>query len=277
MKLRIGTHGNPKSLWQARYTRAALLRIGVESELVTLNGADSGYMLETALLRGDIDLAVHTLSALPTRQPGGLAITAVSERQNPADVLLIRPEAFDKSSIFRLKPGAKVAHSTAMQWAQLSEFRSDTHSQNLMEAAPQCLEKLQSGDFDALILAAEAVAAYGLDVAGLEQVVLNPAEIIPVAGQGVIAWQANRDDLETRRTLQKIHRPEASACTNIERGVLQLMEAAPGLPPCVFCERDRAGNYHAFAAWLVDGVVRRARLSQNTNAGMAERIVAALS
>ena len=102
MKIRIGTRGSKLALWQAHFTQAELTRIGVESELIIIKtqgdmiqhlGFDKmegkGFFtkeIEEALLRGDIDLAVHSMKDLPTQAPEGLAITAVSYRDNPAEL-----------------------------------------------------------------------------------------------------------------------------------------------------------------------------------------------
>jgi hydroxymethylbilane synthase len=170
MKIRIGTRGSKLALWQAHFTQAELTRIGVESELIIIKtqgdmiqhlGFDKmegkGFFtkeIEEALLRGDIDLAVHSMKDLPTQAPEGLAITAVSYRDNPADLLLIRPEALDKSKIFKIKAGAIVGTSAARRKAQLLDFRPDVQLKDIRGNVPTRLEKLRTGDFDAIFLAA---------------------------------------------------------------------------------------------------------------------------
>jgi len=72
--------------------------------------------------------------------------------------------------------------------------------------------------------------------------------------------------------LKKLHRPDVSAVTNVERRVLQLMEGGCQLPLGVHCERDSTGSFHAFAACEVGGEMRRVRLSSSTNFGLAEAI-----
>lgn len=232
--------------------------------------------IEEALLRGEIDLAVHSMKDLPTQQPEGLAITAVSYRDNPADLLIIRPEAVEPGQLFRLKPGAVAGTSAARRKAQLLDFRPDVQLQDIRGNVPTRLEKLRTGAFDAIFLAAAGVSRLDLDLSGLEVLTLHPREFVPAPAQGVLAWQANRDDRDTRLLLKKIHHPEVSACTNVERRVLQLLEGGCQLPLGVYCERDQLGNYHASAACLLDGAMRRAHLSQSTNAGLAEKLVGML-
>ncbi len=290
--LRIGTRGSKLALWQANFTQAELTRIGVESELVIIKTKGDvvqhlsfdklegkGFFtkeIEDAMLRGEIDLAVHSMKDLPTTQPEGLVITAVSYRDNPADLLIIRPEALDHGKVFKLKEGAVVGTSAARRKAQLLDFRPDTVIKDIRGNVPTRLEKLRSGDFDAIFLAAAGVSRLGLDTDGLEVIELNPREFVPAPAQGVLAWQTNRDDMDTRLLLKNIHHPEISACTNVERRALQLMDGGCQLPLGVHCERDATGHFHAFAACEIAGIMRRSRLSSSTSFGMAEKLIAGL-
>lgn len=290
--IKIGTRGSKLALWQAEFTRAELARIGVDSELVIIKTQGDvvqhlsfdklegkGFFtkeIEDALLRGDVDLAVHSMKDLPTSQPDGLVITAVSYRDNPADWLIIRKSALDAGKIFKIKEGAVVGTSANRRKAQLTDYRPDITLKDIRGNVPTRLEKLRAGDFDAIFLAAAGVSRLELDLSDFEVVEMNPREFVPAPAQGVLAWQTNRDDTETRLILKKIHHPEISAVTNVERKVLQLMDGGCQLPLGVHCERDASGHYHAFAACEIGGVVRRARLSSSTSYGVAEQLVAAL-
>jgi hydroxymethylbilane synthase len=287
--LRIGTRGSKLALWQAHFTQAELQRIGVESELIIIKTKGDlvqhlsfdkmegkGFFtkeIEDALLRGEVELAVHSMKDLPTTAPEGLATTAVSYRDNPADLLIIRPEAVEEGRIFRFREGAVVGTSANRRKAQLKDFRPDAVLKDVRGNVPTRVEKLRGGDFDAIFLAAAGISRLALDLSDLVVVELNPREFVPAPAQGVLAWQTNRDDHATRRLLKQLHHADVAACTNVERRVLQLMEGGCQLPLGVFCERDAQGNFHAHAACEIDGAVRRTRLSQSTNAGMAETIV----
>ena len=289
MALRIGTRGSKLALWQAHYTQTELARIGVESELVIIKTQGDlvqhlsfekmegkGFFtkeIEDALLRGDVDLAVHSMKDLPTSPPEGLVITAVSYRDNPADWLIARPEALAQGEIFRLKKGAVVGTSAARRKAQMADYRPDVSLKDIRGNVPTRLEKLRQGDFDAIFLAAAGVSRLDLDLSGLEKIELHPREFVPAPAQGVLAWQTNRGDTATRLLLKKLHRPEVSAVTNVERRVLQLMDGGCQLPLGVHCERDATGHFHAFAACQVGGEMRRVRLSSSTSFGMAEALV----
>ena len=290
--LKIGTRGSKLALWQAAFTQGELTRIGVESELVIIKtqgdlvqhlGFDKlegkGFFtkeIEDALLRGEVDLAVHSMKDLPTSQPEGLAITAVSYRHNPADLLIIRKESYASTALLKLAPNVTVGTSANRRKAQLLAFRPDLQLKDIRGNVPTRLEKLRAGDFDAIFLAAAGVERLGLDLSDFELMELPVREFVPAPAQGVLAWQTNRDDTATRLILKKLHHAEVSACTNVERRVLQLMEGGCQLPLGVYCERDAVGNYHAFAACEIDGTLRRTRLSSSTNFGMAEKLVAQL-
>ena len=289
MALRIGTRGSKLALWQAHYTQTELSRIGVESELVIIKTQGDlvqhlsfekmegkGFFtkeIEDALLRGDVDLAVHSMKDLPTSPPEGLVITAVSYRDNPADWLIARPEALAQGEIFRLKKGAVVGTSAARRKAQMADYRPDVVLKDIRGNVPTRLEKLRQGDFDAIFLAAAGVSRLALDLSDFEKMELNPREFVPAPAQGVLAWQTNRGDTETRLLLKKLHHSAVSAVTNVERRVLQLMDGGCQLPLGVHCERDATGHFHAFAACQVGSEMRRVRLSSSTSFGMAESLV----
>jgi len=287
--LKIGTRGSKLALWQAEFTQTELARIGVESKLVIIKtqgdlvqhlGFDKlegkGFFtkeIEDALLRGEVDLAVHSMKDLPTRQPQGLCITAVSYRHNPSDLLIIRKEAYAEKALLKLNPNVTVGTSANRRKAQLLAYRPDVHLKDIRGNVPTRLEKLRAGDFDAIFLAAAGVERLGLDLSDFEVLELPVREFVPAPAQGVLAWQTNRDDTPTRLILKKLHHPDVSSCTNVERRLLQLMEGGCQLPLGAFCERDSSGNYHAFAACEIEGQLRRTRLSSSTSFGMAEKLV----
>lgn len=293
--IRIGTRGSKLALWQAYYTQEQLNKAGIASELQIIKTQGDriqhlsfdkmegkGFFtkeIEDALLRGDIDLAVHSMKDLPTQQPEGLAIAAVSYRENPADWLLVRRESMAEGQLFELKPQAVVGTSSARRKAQILDFRPDVAINDIRGNVPTRLEKLRDGQFDAILLAAAGLSRLGLDISDLHLVPFNPREFVPAPAQGVLAWQTCSDDKATRRLLKTIHQPEVAAVTNIERRVLNLLQGGCQMPAGVYCERDAAGNYHVWAAkadrW--DAPVKRVRLSQSTSHLLAERVVEALA
>lgn len=293
-KIRIGTRGSHLALWQAEFTRCQLETAGIDSELVIIKtkgdlvqhlGFDKiegrGFFtkeIEEALLLGEVDMAVHSMKDLPTTQPDGLVIAAVSYRENPADWLLIKKEKVAENQPFRLQKEAVVGTSSARRKAQLLDYRSDVQLQDIRGNVPTRVEKLRAGDFDAILLAGAGLSRLNLDLSDLEVIKLHPKEFVPAPAQGVLAWQCLETDIGIRRLLQRIHRPEVSAVTNVERKVLKLIGGGCHLPLGVYCERDLSGNYHVWAA-MADAwnqPLQRIRLSSSTSYGLAEKVVEGL-
>jgi hydroxymethylbilane synthase len=187
--------------------------------------------------------------------------------------LLVRVAAYSSGEIFKLKKGAIVGTSANRRKAQILDFRPDIQLKDIRGNVPTRIEKLRSGDFDAIFLAAAGLCRLQLDVSEFFKVELNPREFVPAPAQGVLAWQINRDDAATRRIFQALHHPEISACTNIERRVLQLMEGGCQLPLGVHCEQDANGYFHTFAACEINGKLQRTKLSSSTSYGVASKIV----
>ncbi len=291
-KIRIGTRGSKLALWQAHHTQAELEKIGVASELIIIKtkgdriqhlGFDKmegkGFFtkeIEDSLLRGDIDVAVHSMKDLPTTAPEGLVITAVSYRENPADWMVIRKEEVDESQTFKLKQGAVVGTSSARRKSQMLHFRPDISLKDIRGNVPTRLNKLRSGDFDAIILAAAGVTRLEMDMSEFVIIQFNPKEFIPAPAQGVLAWQTNENDLATRRVFKQLHQKSTSIVTNVERKVLNLLDGGCQMPLGVYCEQDKAGNFHVWAA-LADAwnaPLRTVRHSSSTHFELAEQVVA---
>lgn len=293
--IRIGTRGSKLALWQANYTKSALAEIGVTAELVIIKtqgdkiqhlGFDKlegkGFFtkeIEDSLLRGDIDMAVHSMKDLPTQPPEGLAITAVSYRADPADWLVMNKQHTDPNQIFNLKVNPIVGTSSARRKAQFAHFRPDVTLKDIRGNVPTRLEKLKNGEFDAILLAAAGLTRLEMDLSDFVIYKMNPKEFVPAPAQGVLAWQTNRNDRPTRQLLKKLHHSEVSATTNIERMVLKLAEGGCHMPLGVYCIQDTNAHFHIWAAkantW--DGPVKQIRMSSSTSAGLAEKVHHALN
>ncbi len=293
-QITIGTRGSKLALWQANYTQAQLADIGVQAELQIIKTQGDriqhlsfdkmegkGFFtkeIEDALLSDQVNLAVHSMKDLPTTSPEGLVITAVSYRENPADWMLVRKETLEAGALFQLKKNAVVGTSSARRKAQLLDFRPDIQIKDIRGNVPTRINKLRSGDFDAIMLAAAGVSRLGLDLSEFHIVKFNPKEFIPAPAQGVLAFQTKEQDLPTRRVLKQIHDQEVAEITNVERQVLRLLDGGCQLPLGVYCEKDDQGNFHIWAAsaevW--NAPVKRVHLSSSTSYELAERVVAEL-
>lgn len=235
--------------------------------------------IEDALLREEVDVAVHSMKDLPTNAPEGLSITAVSYRENPADWLVIRKSQAAEGQSLRLPQKAIVGTSSARRKSQILDFRPDVQIKDIRGNVPTRLGKLRDGQFDAILLAAAGATRLGIDLEeAFTLIKFNPREFVPAPAQGVLAWQTRTEDKPTRRTLKQIHQKDTAEVTNIERKVLNLLDGGCQMPLGVYCERDADANFHIWAAKAAawDQPVKRVRLSQSTKHQLAERVVEAL-
>jgi len=194
--------------------------------------------IEQALLDKSIDLAVHSHKDLETNPPAGLIIAAVSDRENPADVLLIHPSAVDQTQHWGLKKDAIVGTSSARRKSQVIGFRNDVEIRDLRGNVPTRLNKLVQGDYDAILLAKAGLERLQLDLQGMIEVVLDPEEFIPAPAQGVLALQTREEDKDLVEFLQALNHPDVQSLIEIERSVLNRMDGGCQLPLGVYCPEE---------------------------------------
>jgi len=255
-KIIIGTRGSDLALWQANYTKELLEDKGhaVEIKIIATAGDRSqqwdtsfdklegkGFFtkeLEEELLKGTIDLAVHSHKDLPTTSPEGLLVAGVSKRQDPSELMLIRKEAVDDSQKFSLKKNALVGTSSARRKSQLLAFRPDVEVKDLRGNVPTRVNKLREGQYDAILIAVAGVERLELDVEDLHSEQLNPEEFIPAPAQGVLAWQTREDDNEMLEIIDEINELDVLFRINIERQILNLFDGGCQLPLGVYCDTE---------------------------------------
>lgn len=262
-KLIIGTRGSELALWQANYIKDCLAQHGVEAELkiIKTQGDNIQHLrldklegkgfftkeLEEELLAKHIDLAVHSHKDLPTVNPPGLMIAAVSDREDPSELLLIRKESIDSTQKFNIKLNATVGTSSNRRKSQLLSHRSDLKIKDLRGNINTRIRKLREGDYDAIMLAKAGVTRIEIDLSDLYQQEISPTEFIPAPAQGVLAIQIREDDKELFNILQRIHNPQVSEVIGIERKVLNLFEGGCHMPLGVYC-RFEEGEFRVWTA-----------------------------
>ena len=172
--------------------------------------------LEQALLRKEIDFAVHSFKDVPVTQPlvdqADLIIAAVPQREDPRDVFC----SLVARSIAELPQGARVGTSSPRRKCQLLEHRSDLKIETLRGNIDTRLRKLREGQYDAIVLAAAGLRRVGL-FHEAEMVMVEPDQILPAPGQGALALQCRRDDLRTRELLEVIQDHDTESCVSVER------------------------------------------------------------
>ncbi|MFM7565304.1 MAG: hydroxymethylbilane synthase [Flavobacteriales bacterium] len=248
--IRIGTRGSDLALWQANHVKAQLEALGctVELNIIQTQGdriqdlsfdklEGKGFFtkeIESALLDQSIDLAVHSHKDLETTPPSGLVIAAVSEREDPRDLLLIRPEAHDPAQPLGLKIDAIVGTSSARRQSILRHFRNDIVLKELRGNVPTRIEKLRRGAYDAIVLAKAGVSRLGLDTRDLMSLTLDPKTFVPAPAQGVLGLQVREKDESTYAWVRKLNYVAAENAIAIEREVLKNMDGGCQLPLGVY-------------------------------------------
>jgi len=233
--LRIGSRGSRLALWQAEQAKARLLELNpellVEIEIIKTTGdvksdplsviGGKGVFtkeLEEALLDKRIDIAVHSLKDLPTIIPESLSISAICEREDPRDALVLRSGA-TAGSLRELAAGSVVGTSSQRRLSQLKALRGDVVVKDLRGNVDTRLRKLDEGQYDALILASAGLIRLGLR--DRISAALATSEILPAVGQGAIAIETRADDeVATQATAKLNHRATEVAC-RAERAFLR--------------------------------------------------------
>ena len=248
----IGTRGSDLALWQANFVRKELEHRGheVHIEIIKTQGdkiqdlsfdkmEGKGFFtkeIEDALLRNEIDLAVHSHKDLETNQPQGLEVAAVSSRANPCELLLIRESVHEENALWGLKKDAVVGTSSARRKSQLLALRPDVQIKELRGNVPTRVEKLKSGAYDAILLAKAGILRLELDLSDLVCIDLTPDEFVPAPAQGVLALQIKSSAIELKNILNQINDPAVQKLVHLERSVLNLMDGGCQLPLGVYCD-----------------------------------------
>lgn len=288
-QLIIGSRGSDLALWQANYLSDQLKNNGVECTIriiktqgdriqhISLEKLEGkGFFtkeIEDALLDGSIDVAVHSHKDLPTASTPGLLIAAVSYREDPSELILIRKEKTDTHELFDLCKNAIVGTSSSRRNVQLKFFRPDIECKDIRGNVPSRINKLRSGDYDAIVLAAAGVQRLQLDVSDLHVIKVPPQKIIPAPAQGVLAYQCRENDEKVLSVLKLIHDPQTAAIIEAERRVMQLFNGGCHMPLGAYCERAENG----FKLWTMQADGRESKVRRIFQQGekgdlMAENI-----
>ncbi len=238
----VGTRGSPLALWQAKWVQQQLREIApqlsVEVQRIKTSGdkildvplAKIGGKalfvkeIEEALLRGEIDLAVHSMKDVPTALPDGLGILCIPVRENPQDVLVSR----QGQTLEQLPTGARIGTSSLRRQAQLLRRRPDFHISMLRGNLDTRLRKVREGEFDAIVLAAAGLRRMGW----VDQVTeyLAPEVSLPAIGQGALAIEGRTSDSFVRDLLQPLDDPPTRTAVTAERALLDRLEGGCQVP-----------------------------------------------
>ncbi len=257
----IGTRGSALALWQTNWVKdklAALLpehhfkivRIKTEGDKIrdvplAQIGGDGIFVrqIEYALLREEIDMAVHSMKDLPTTLPDGLTVGAITERFDPSDALIS-----NKGYNFSTLPlGAKIGTSSVRRRAQLLHFRPDLKFENLRGNVDTRIAKLKSppnppfgkggkGGFDAIVLASAGIKRLASELRkkiSFDELTIEPLSYdicLSAVGQGAIGIEVREKDFELLEILKQINHFESYTTVTAERALLKSLGGGCQIP-----------------------------------------------
>jgi hydroxymethylbilane synthase len=241
--IKIGTRGSKLALWQATWVKSVLEKhhpeLTVDIVVIKTKGdkildvplakiGGKGLFvkeIEDALLRGDIDIAVHSMKDMPADLPEGLCIGPIPEREVPGDVLIA---ARGRRGLADLKPGQRIGTSSLRRAAQILHARPDLKIVPLRGNLGTRLKKLEEGQMDAIVLAAAGVKRLGLAHRITEY--LDPSVMLPAVGQGALCIELRKNDGDTGQAIDHLdHGPTRTAVLG-ERAFLNRLEGGCQVP-----------------------------------------------
>ncbi len=233
-KIRLGTRSSQLALWQSRWVQHALKQLGFEVELVlikTEGDQQSGSLsqiggqgvftkqLQLALLDHQIDLAVHSLKDLPTADHPELEIAAIPVREDRADAFV----SCEFASLDALPSGAMLGTGSVRRSAQILHLRPDLIINDIRGNVDTRLQKLDRGEYAAIILAAAGLNRLGLHDRIKQR--FSTAEILPAVGQGALGLEIRSNDSVARGAVIQLNDPASYFAAMAERSMLRRLFA----------------------------------------------------
>lgn len=261
----IATRESRLALWQAEHVKTLLEeRLGWQVELLGMTTLGDQILdrslskvggkglfvkeLETALLDGRADIAVHSLKDVPMDLPDGFALACVLAREDPRDALVSN----DFSSLDELPPGAVVGTSSLRRLVLLKNLRPDLRIEPLRGNLDTRLRKLDEGHYQAIVLAAAGLKRLGLS-SRIRQA-FEPEQMLPAAGQGALGIEVRADRQDLIVALATLaHQPTWLAVT-AERTVSRAMGGSCSMPLAAFIRAAQSEQMRLQAAWGEPGV-----------------------
>jgi len=242
-RLIIGTRRSKLARIQSAFVRDSLAAIfpglDIEERIIVTTGdrildaplakiGDKGLFtreIEQQLLDGEIDMAVHSYKDLPTELPAGLEVGAVLERAPAEDALIGAPGA----SLENLPAGARVGSSSLRRISQLLRRRPDVKAVDIRGNVNTRLDKLDAGEYDALILALAGLTRMGCAYR-VSRVLGEDDNWLHAVGQGALAVEVRADDSRVKEIVGALEHPPTRAATDAERAFLRELEGGCQVP-----------------------------------------------
>lgn len=292
--LRIATRKSRLALWQAEHVRAALQarcpRIAVELLPMSSQGDDIQHVslarlggkglfikaLEDAMLRGEADLAVHSMKDVPAQLPPGFALSAVLQRGDPRDAFVSnRFGCFDD-----LPAGARLGTSSLRRAAIARWLRPDLQVHTLRGNVQTRLRRLDEERFDAILLAAAGLRRLGLQDRIREM--LDTARFLPAIGQGALGIEVRADDERMHELTQALADVDAQDCLRAERALNARLGGSCATPLAGYAVLEGSHGLHLRALLglpdgsrvIADAVRGTRREAETLGVRLAERMLA---
>lgn len=267
-KLIIGSRGSELALWQANFVKRELEKknrnLSVDIKIIKTKGdkildvalskiGDKGLFtkeLETELLNGSIDIAVHSLKDLQTEIPEGLMLAAVTKRHPAEDVLIARKKGM---TISKLREGAVVGTGSLRRKSQLLHIRPDIKTEELRGNLQTRLKRFFSSDWDAIILARAGIER--LKLSRHISSVISFDEILPAVGQGALGIEIRVDNIKALNFLKSIHDDKTYCEALAERALLKALEGGCQVPIGAHARVTSNGLIMEAVVGSIDGTV----------------------
>ncbi len=248
LRIRIGTRKSKLALWQANYVADQLKKyfpdLKVELVKIVTKGdkildvplakvGGKGLFvkeIEEAMLRNEIDIAVHSLKDVPTYFPEGLGLVAITEREDPRDAFL----SVKYNSIEEMPEGSVLGTSSLRRKAQIMMKRKDIRIEDLRGNVDTRIRKLEEGQYDGIILAYAGLKRLGLE--NKVKQILSPEYMIPAVAQGFLGIEARLDDEKTREIVSVLNHTESEIRARAERAFLKTLEGGCQVPLAGYAE-----------------------------------------
>ncbi|MBF0564127.1 MAG: hydroxymethylbilane synthase [Nitrospirae bacterium] len=295
MKITIGTRGSKLALWQAHWVQSRLIGLhdGLEVEIKTIMTKGDKILdvslakvggkglfvkeIEDTILRGESDLAVHSMKDVPTELPAGLHLGAICEREEPLDALVCSkklcganlPESISaisaispvstgatdatgntESIFYALPRGITIGTSSLRRSSQLLSLRPDLNIVQLRGNLDTRLRKLDDGEYDAIIVAVAGLKRLGAGGRITER--LAACISLPAIGQGAVGIECRIDDKTINALIAPLNHEETAVCVKAERAFLKRLMGGCQVPIAAYATLHHRGTEDAI---LVDGLV----------------------
>ena len=247
-KIRIATRKSPLALWQAKYVKAELLHYHpqLQVELVAMSTRGDKLLdaplakvggkglfvkeLELAMLEGRADIAVHSMKDVPMEFPEGLGLQVICEREDPTDAFVSN----NYTDLSQLPDNAVVGSSSLRRQTQIRAQFPNLQIKDLRGNVNTRLDKLDNGEYDALILASAGLIR--LDMSHRIASRLNTELCLPAGGQGAVGIECRSNDEAILALLSPLHHQDTASCVIAERALNRRLQGGCQVPIACFSE-----------------------------------------